>query len=81
MEDPGVAGGTCRHIALLYREPGEYSAAVDDFLKTGAAEQEPVFVAVPKAQLPLISQSTADGPVSMAEMEDARSPITGSFHI
>ena len=70
MEDPGVAGGTCRHIALLYREPGEYSAAVDDFLKTGAAEQEPVFVAVPKAQLPLISQSTADGPVSMAEMED-----------
>ncbi len=70
MEDPGGAGGACRHIALLYHEPGEYSAAVDDFVKTGAAEHEPVFVAVPKSQLPLISEPTADAVVSMTEMED-----------
>jgi anti-sigma regulatory factor (Ser/Thr protein kinase) len=70
VEDPGVAGEQCRHIALLYREPSEYSAAVDDFVKAGIAEQEPVFVAVPQAQLPLLSQPTEDSLVNLAEMEE-----------
>jgi anti-sigma regulatory factor (Ser/Thr protein kinase) len=70
VEDPGVAGEQCRHIALLYREPSEYSAAVDDFVKAGIAEQEPVFVAVPQAQLSLLSQPTEDSLVNLAEMEE-----------
>ncbi len=70
MEDPGVAGETCRHIALLYREPTEYAAAVDDFVKAAIAEQEPVFVAVPRGQLSLLSQPTEDSLVSLAEMEE-----------
>ncbi len=70
MEDPGVAGVTCRHIAMLYRDSSEYSAAVDDFVKAAIAEQEPVFVAVPQAQLPLLSQPTEDSLVNLAEMED-----------
>jgi anti-sigma regulatory factor (Ser/Thr protein kinase) len=65
-----VDGETCRHIALLYREPSEYSAAVDDFVKAGIAEQEPVFVAVPRAQLPVLSQPTEDSLVNLAEMEE-----------
>ncbi len=70
MEDPGVTAGTCRHMALLYREPSEYTAAVDDFVTAAIAEQEPVFVAVPKAQLSLLSPPTEDSLVSLAEMEE-----------
>src|SRR5258708_39521084 len=53
VEDPGVAGVTCRHIAMLYRDSSEDSAAVDGFLEAAIAEQEPVFVAVAQAQLHL----------------------------
>jgi anti-sigma regulatory factor (Ser/Thr protein kinase) len=70
VEDPGVAGVTCRHIALLYRESSEYSAAVDDFMKAGIAEQEPIFVAVPQSQLRLLSQPAEDSLVNLAEMEE-----------
>ncbi|MGO8959479.1 MAG: anti-sigma factor RsbA family regulatory protein [Streptosporangiaceae bacterium] len=70
MEDPGVADGTCRHIALLYREPTEYKATVDDFVKAAISEQEPVFVAVPQAQLSLLSQQADNCMVSVADMEE-----------
>ncbi len=70
MEEPGVAGGECRHIALLYRDPSEYTSGVDEFVKAGLAEQEPVFVAVPRAQLSLLTQPTEDSLVSLADMEE-----------
>jgi anti-sigma regulatory factor (Ser/Thr protein kinase) len=65
-----LAGVTCRHIALLYQESSEYSAAIDDFVKAGIVEQEPVFIAVPQAHLPLLSAPTEDSLVSLAEMEE-----------
>ena len=69
MEDTGVAAETCRHIALLYREPSEYTTAVDDFVKAAIADQEPVFVAVPQAQLSLLSEPD-ESLVNLAEMEE-----------
>ncbi|MBO0831175.1 MAG: MEDS domain-containing protein, partial [Actinobacteria bacterium] len=48
MGNQAAAGAGIRHVAWLYRGPGEFAAGVREF----AATAEPVLVAVPAARLP-----------------------------
>lgn len=52
MSDQAGGGGGIRHVAWLYRAPGEYLAGIRDFAEAGASAGEPVLVGVPSGRLP-----------------------------
>jgi anti-sigma regulatory factor (Ser/Thr protein kinase) len=52
MSDQAAAPGGIRHIAWLYRTPGEYLSGIRDFAQAGIPAAEPVLVAVPAGRLP-----------------------------
>lgn len=52
MSDRAATGGGFRHVAWLYRTPGEYLSGIREFVAAGAAAGEPVMVAVPADRLP-----------------------------
>jgi anti-sigma regulatory factor (Ser/Thr protein kinase) len=52
VSDQAAGGGGIRHVAWLYRTPGEYLASIRDFAAAGASAGEPVLVAVPSGRLP-----------------------------
>jgi anti-sigma regulatory factor (Ser/Thr protein kinase) len=64
-----------RHVALIYRDPAEYAAAVNAFVQTGRTRGEPVFIAVPSAHWQVLGQppfgDMSDGAaVTLADMEE-----------
>ena len=68
MSDPAAALGGFRHVAWFYRTPGEYAAAIEEFVRAGMARDEPLLAALPGGQLPAGWQPP-DGPeVTLADM-------------
>jgi anti-sigma regulatory factor (Ser/Thr protein kinase) len=52
LSDQAPAGDGIRHVAWLYRTPGEYLSGIREFVQAGASAAEPVLVAVPSRRLP-----------------------------
>lgn len=52
MSDQAATGGGVRHVAWLYRTPGEYLAGLRNFVAAGVSAGEQVLVAVPSGRLP-----------------------------
>lgn len=70
MSEPTARGGGIRHVAWFYRTPDEYLEAIQGFVQRGLTRSEPVFVAVPKVQLPPGWQLPAGPHVTVADMQD-----------
>lgn len=52
VSNQAAAGGGIRHVAWLYRTPGEHLAGLWDFVLSAAAAAVPVLVALPAGRLP-----------------------------
>ncbi len=59
-----------RHAAWLYQTPQEHLAAIDEFVRAGVAEAEPVLVAVPRSELPADWIPPEGADVVVADMAD-----------
>jgi anti-sigma regulatory factor (Ser/Thr protein kinase) len=53
LSDQAAAGGGIRHVAWLYRTPGEHLAGIRDFAAAGESTGEPVLIGVPGGRTPL----------------------------
>jgi anti-sigma regulatory factor (Ser/Thr protein kinase) len=51
LSNQAAAGGGFRHVAWLYRTPGEHLDGIRDFVEAGQSAGEPVLVAVPGGRL------------------------------
>jgi anti-sigma regulatory factor (Ser/Thr protein kinase) len=70
VSEPAAIGGGIRHVAWFYRTSDEYLEAIQGFVQRGLTRGEPVFVAVPKVQLPPDWQLPAGPRVTVADMQD-----------
>lgn len=70
MNEQAGSGSAIRHAACFYRDAGEYLAAVDDFVRSGRDNGEPVLVAAPLAQLPAGWTVPAGPDVTVADMAE-----------
>jgi anti-sigma regulatory factor (Ser/Thr protein kinase) len=52
LSDQAAAGGGIRHVAWLYRTPGEYLSSIREFVQAGVSATEPLLVAMPFQRLP-----------------------------
>jgi anti-sigma regulatory factor (Ser/Thr protein kinase) len=70
VSDPAARDGGIRHVACFYRTSDEYLELIQGFVRRGLTRCEPVFVAVPKVQLPPGWQLPAGPHVTVADMQD-----------
>ena len=70
MSDTAAVDGGVRHVARFYRTHAEYADAVEEFVRTGLARDEPVLVALPDGQLPASWQPPAGSAVTLADMRE-----------
>ena len=67
MTVAAASSGRFRHLALFYHGPGEYLAALSDFIRASRARGDAVFIAVPGLKARLVrrelgADSRAGGP-------------------
>jgi anti-sigma regulatory factor (Ser/Thr protein kinase) len=52
LSDQAAARGGIRHVAWLYRTPGEYVSGLREFVQAGVSATEPLLIAAPFGRLP-----------------------------
>jgi anti-sigma regulatory factor (Ser/Thr protein kinase) len=69
--EAAAADGGSRHLALLYRDEGDYLAAARRFVSAGLDRAEPVLVAVPQPTMAWLRRELpGGGQVSFADMTE-----------
>ena len=61
MTVAAASSGRFRHLALFYHGPGEYLAALGDFIRASRARGDAVFIAVPGLKARLVRRELGDG--------------------
>ncbi len=70
MSDTAAVDSGIRHVVWFYRTHAEYAHAVEEFVRTGLARDEPVLVALADGELPVSWRPPAGSAVTMADMRE-----------